>query len=102
MKFATITLIKEVEDWQNSVKPSMLTTGSIILWEVFKVEFLENYVPRDLKQRKTKGEQELEKFERVQKNKKKDERKNQKPYARSQATSGKFQYRSTNRGKKCH
>ena len=102
VNFATITLVEEAEDWWNSVKPSMPTTGSVILWETFKARFLENYAPKGLKRKKIKGEYKIKELEGVQRNQKKDKGKNQKPYTKPQLTSGKFRYRVLEQKIECY
>ena len=100
--FATITLVEEAEDWWNSVKPSMPTTGSIILWETFKAKFLENYAPKGLKRQKVEEGQEIEKLKRIERNKKRNEGRSQKPYTKSQLTSGKSRYHALKQKIECY
>ena len=52
--YAEYMLIDEAENWWGFTKTGIPEVGGVILWEVFKNHFLDNYFPLDLKKRKAR------------------------------------------------
>lgn len=91
-KWHSFTFVEEAENWWNLIKPSIPTVGSIVLWDTFKVKFLDNYSQRDLFKHKVKGKQVMERPKRVERNTKRDFGRNQKSYAKPCATIKGYRY----------
>lgn len=100
--FATLSLVEEATNWWNLTKPSVPTSRSIILWEVFNARFLENYSLQDSSNQEVKGKQIVKGTRRVQMNKRKDDKKIQKLYVKSPKTARKSQSSLHSISKECY
>ena len=45
-------LVEEVEDWWDNSRQRLEVAGNLIIWEVFRAEFLVRYFPKDVRGKK--------------------------------------------------
>lgn len=80
--FATLTLVEKAENRWNLNKPLITNSWEHHFVGWVKARFLENYAPQDSSNQGAKGKQTVKGPGKVQRNKRKDDKKIQKPHAK--------------------